>query len=171
MMYPFAILPDSILFLLDDLLTANPHYVSVLLASATQKEIPTATNNQRDLDEKQKGLVWPNSTSEPWRLTSCRVYDGSALSYLMRVVFPKAIQLASPNCSATMEWKEGTRTIPATSSPAGDAGELEALTGVAVVGGLKPTFDTLMHLATKLVKTSCNGNPSKTSTQEKFFLS
>lgn len=149
-MYPFAILPDSILFLLDDLLSTNSQYASVLLVSPGLESTREMT--------RPIGLSWPPEY-DPWPLRSCRLRQESLLAYLMREIFPKAILLATPACCATLEWKEGSRLSPSTSTS--DAGELEALAGVALIGGLKPTFDTMMHLATKLVRTACNGSRSK----------
>lgn len=158
LMYPYAILPDSILFLMDDLLSANPQYATALLSCAA------------DFDEKdstaEAGLIWPahDRSVQFANSPSCFNYRGTLLQYMMRSIFPKLIVLASPNCCAASEWKEVLRgSLPATGSGSAgvDSGELDALMGAATLGGRKPAFDTLIHFVTKLLKTACNGNAGK----------
>lgn len=246
-MYPFALLPDSLLFLLDDLLNANLEYCSVFLASAVTAGPPiksvtgdfttdtavSADGNQQKpslnyqtISSKTStiklststikseesgavagagvatmhnsritaatggnGLVWPAiekydalssesdcssrqtnpNGSNPIAYLSSALSDsmgvslsqfsGTLLEYLLQVVYPKILILASPRCSATLEWKEGMKCNPTAAAlltASVDSSELETLMGIALVG-LKPTFETMMHFTTKLLKTLCGG--------------
>lgn len=178
-MYPFALLPDSLLFILNDLISVTPGYSGCLLEKPVEESVAPRRGSGFADASIPEGLWWPDGANEvttlnrrPWVCHDCsqRPPDWNLLKWLMRVLFPKLIALASPASCATAEWKEGERPSLGVSSTAEETAELNALIGAVRVNGGRPTFNTLMHFCVQLIRTLSASDPGSFEKLELFAV-